>query len=391
MNLRGMSAVITTVIFVSLALIAIGIVWVVISNLISNNSSSVSSNEACLKLDISSTSAKCVEKVCSVTLKRKAGGGVIDGVKIAFKDTNGASGDIITEKFNFEPLTTKTLTNLSSGTTGLASKVEISAYILDKSGKEFICPSTKSFSVSSSNCVPNCAGKECGDNGCGGVCAPGCLVTQTCTNGNCVCVPQTCVQLGKTCGSVDDGCGGSLNCGTCGIEQVCISGNCMQVLRIFVTSSPMSNGGNFGVAGADATCKSEAVSKGYSRNFKALIGTSTRQASTFPILADWVLKPDTNYYRPDGYLIDKTNSNAWFTFTPNLDNSISTGNTYQWTGLNPTNGAVASSNNCNSWTSNSGVVYGYSGYANIPTMSVIADQNNICAFTNNRLYCVEQP
>lgn len=68
---------------------------------------------------------------------------------------------------------------------------------------------------SESTCTPDCAGKQCGDNGCGGTCG-------TCTAGYCVggtckatCTPSC---TGKTCGS--DGCGGS--CGTCEVVgRVC--------------------------------------------------------------------------------------------------------------------------------------------------------------------------
>ncbi len=42
-----------------------------------------------------------------------------------------------------------------------------------------------------------------------------CSSGQTCSNGRCVCVPATCSSLGKSCGNWPDGCGGTLNCGTC--------------------------------------------------------------------------------------------------------------------------------------------------------------------------------
>jgi hypothetical protein len=42
-----------------------------------------------------------------------------------------------------------------------------------------------------------------------------------------VCVPTTCLILGYTCGSVSDGCGGTLNCGTCSSGYTCTSGTCV--------------------------------------------------------------------------------------------------------------------------------------------------------------------
>ena len=44
-----------------------------------------------------------------------------------------------------------------------------------------------------------------------------------------VCVPDTCGSLGYNCGSWDDGCGGTLDCGTCGSGYVCTAGTCVVV------------------------------------------------------------------------------------------------------------------------------------------------------------------
>jgi len=42
------------------------------------------------------------------------------------------------------------------------------------------------------------------------------------------CTPTTCSALGYNCGSVDDGCGGNLNCGTCSSGNTCSGGTCTQ-------------------------------------------------------------------------------------------------------------------------------------------------------------------
>jgi len=61
-------------------------------------------------------------------------------------------------------------------------------------------------------CFPDCAGKECGDDGCGGSCGE-CVEGSVCFDGFC-CVPNC---TGKICGS--DGCGGS--CGECAEGLIC--------------------------------------------------------------------------------------------------------------------------------------------------------------------------
>jgi hypothetical protein len=57
-------------------------------------------------------------------------------------------------------------------------------------------------SIQCAACVPNCAGKSCGSDGCGGSCGT-CAAGQTCNaSGQCVsgCVPQTCQSLNYHCG-----------------------------------------------------------------------------------------------------------------------------------------------------------------------------------------------
>ena len=65
-------------------------------------------------------------------------------------------------------------------------------------------------------CLPDCGGRECGEDGCGGSCGA-CSPEGVCRGGFC-CMPDC---AGKECGS--DGCGGS--CGACDGEE-CHDGRC---------------------------------------------------------------------------------------------------------------------------------------------------------------------
>ncbi|MEC8023958.1 MAG: lamin tail domain-containing protein [Myxococcota bacterium] len=94
----------------------------------------------------------------------------------------------------------------------------------------------------SDGCTPECSGKQCGGDGCGGSCGScgigdecgqtglcqdivctddsNCPVDTGCIGGTCECVPQC---TGKQCGG--DGCGGL--CGTCGAGESCFAdGGC---------------------------------------------------------------------------------------------------------------------------------------------------------------------
>lgn len=69
-------------------------------------------------------------------------------------------------------------------------------------------------------CVPQCAGRDCGPDGCGGVCGD-CDAGEECQQGVCrdLCQPDC---EGRVCGG--DGCGGS--CGMCEAGEACDDGVC---------------------------------------------------------------------------------------------------------------------------------------------------------------------
>ena len=69
-------------------------------------------------------------------------------------------------------------------------------------------------------CQGSCDGKVCGDDGCGNSCGT-CDGNDECQGGQCVCIPD-CANSSNACG--DDGCGGS--CGTCAIGPCGSNGTC---------------------------------------------------------------------------------------------------------------------------------------------------------------------
>jgi hypothetical protein len=92
-------------------------------------------------------------------------------------------------------------------------------------------------------CTPttcSAQGKTCGSisDGCGGALNCGsCTSPQTCGGGGVAnvcgetssCTPTTCAAQGKNCGNLSDGCGGTLNCGGCPSPQTCGGGGVANV------------------------------------------------------------------------------------------------------------------------------------------------------------------
>jgi len=153
-------------------------------------------------------------------------------------------------------------------------------------------------------------------------------------------------------------------------------------LRIFITAGEWQ-GSLGGVSGADTKCQTDNNNPDTGKIWKALIGTPQRQKSGL----DWVLMPNTNYYREEGsILIDTTDTNAWFTF--NLNNAISPLSLGVWTGLT-SNGSYHSGYNCATWSS---PAVGSADYGSVFYKDIKAINHNTsyCA-SRYHLYCVEQP
>jgi hypothetical protein len=47
------------------------------------------------------------------------------------------------------------------------------------------------------------------------------------SDSDCSCTPTTCAAQGKSCGSIPDGCGSTLACGSCGSSELCVDGACV--------------------------------------------------------------------------------------------------------------------------------------------------------------------
>jgi hypothetical protein len=108
-----------------------------------------------------------------------------------------------------------------------------------------VCPSAScGADPDCASCTPDCGGRQCGDNGCGGSCGT-CSPGSTCNDeGTCesICVPQC---DGRECG--DDGCGGT--CGTC-------DGDCTADGQCEGTCVPTCTGRECGGDGCGGSCGS---------------------------------------------------------------------------------------------------------------------------------------
>ncbi len=142
-NKRGLSAVVTTLIIIILVFVAIGIIWVVIRDVFEGGAADIELSSKCLDIDVSATAVVNTSDInYIVTLKRGAGGDVIDGVKIVLLNDTGSS-NVITEPGDIEQL--RTVTKTIIGVVD-SNKVETTVYFTDASGNDKPCPQTDTFS-----------------------------------------------------------------------------------------------------------------------------------------------------------------------------------------------------------------------------------------------------
>jgi len=142
---RGLSAVITTLIIILLVLVAVGIIWVVIGNLLQEGAEQIDISARCLAVDMSAVSVAEVAGEAgnySVALKRSAGGDAIGGLKLTLFNSTDNSGviDLGTALDELETKTQKVAAVVTN-----ANRLEYTAYFIDSSGNEQICAQTSTF------------------------------------------------------------------------------------------------------------------------------------------------------------------------------------------------------------------------------------------------------
>lgn len=144
-NNKGLSTVVTTLIIILLVLVAVGIIWGVVNNLLGKSTGTIETSTKCLDVDVRAT--KVIQggdlDSYNVTLYRTPTGDDEVGAKLVFVSETGN-----TEALDFNSRTLGPLDRLTEEIAGAienATSVEVTTYFEDDSGKEQYCPITTTF------------------------------------------------------------------------------------------------------------------------------------------------------------------------------------------------------------------------------------------------------
>ncbi len=141
-NKKGLSAVVTTLIMILLALVAIGMIWLVVTNILGDTTGRIDDLTKCIDAKIKVTAVNCAgggnSSLCDVSLYNDAGGKLVDGVRLVFYNSSGVSPTEVYSDKDVGELKTVTETNLESGV-NYSNKVEAYVYVEDASGKKSLC------------------------------------------------------------------------------------------------------------------------------------------------------------------------------------------------------------------------------------------------------------
>jgi hypothetical protein len=286
-DIRGLSTVVATLLIILLVLVAAGIIWVVVRNVMTKNTESVSLGQFTISLEI--VSIRQTPQDVNIKVRRNAGEGEIEGIVFSIFDGEETH---LYEKHNvsLQQLETKTfVVNYQ----GKIVSISINPIFLGEDGSLIKGNTADTYYIYSDesgngggyidpNCTINCTGKECGNNGCGGTCGEGCSGgTPYCINGECkassggvesdcscsasICVGTTCDDgLGGNCygtlqpdctnefgypimcGPSENGCGG---CGNCDSGWHCLEGTCQQDCTVNCTGKECGSNGCGGFCG----------------------------------------------------------------------------------------------------------------------------------------------
>jgi len=144
---RGLSAIVATLLIILLTIVAIGIIWLVIRNVVQSGAETIDISSKCVEVNLEAVSVNETSAgVYDVTLRRRSGGqDDLGGIKVNIFNTTTSSG--VMDFGTLNRLQTKKVTFNTSQASEVTNgnKIEFTPFFLDASGNEQLCSQTGEF------------------------------------------------------------------------------------------------------------------------------------------------------------------------------------------------------------------------------------------------------
>lgn len=143
-NKKGLSTIVATLLIILLTLVAVGIIWVVVKNVVQGGSNQVTTDSKCLAADVVATKVTNSTLLdYAVTLNRQGGEDELGGVKLVFTNADGSTNILRDISGNIPALSTVTesvtFTQAESDSLPNPDGVSVVVYFLDASGTPQLC------------------------------------------------------------------------------------------------------------------------------------------------------------------------------------------------------------------------------------------------------------
>jgi flagellin-like protein len=207
MGKKGLSSIVTTLILIVLALVAVGAVWLIFQGVFKSNSNQIGTSGLTLSLDIEHVYQQ--NNSLNVGVKRNAGEGTITKLNFIFSD--GEKSTVIVRSVNLSELDSRDfIFQFSDINLSNVKTISIVPIFKSNNGNEMAGSVKDIYSISNK--------------------------TNSQTEINTSCVPATCSSLGYNCQNWSDTCNSTLICGTCNSPQTCVSGVCSNATSCSITN-----------------------------------------------------------------------------------------------------------------------------------------------------------
>jgi flagellar basal body-associated protein FliL len=149
---KGLSTIVATLLIILLTLVAVGIIWVVVKNVIQGGTDQLEIDSKCLQSNVIATSVVNVTPLAAVTsynvtLTRDSGSEEIGGVSVVFTDeeeTTSVIVDVPASVYSLNLLESRVVTASDVAVLN-ANKVSVVIYFLDSSGDKNYCSTYNDF------------------------------------------------------------------------------------------------------------------------------------------------------------------------------------------------------------------------------------------------------